>query len=173
MMKKIVLIGYMGSGKSTIAKALGEQLGCPAYDLDDLIEQKMNCTIATLFESKGELYFRKVEHEILTSFLTAHDSFILALGGGTPCYFNNFELYQSNEYCSFYLKSGVSHLAKRLQKEASKRPIIKNKTEGELEEFIAKHLFDRSFYYHQVNHVISTDFKSIPDLLDEINKFLT
>ena len=95
----------------------------------------------------------------------------LALGGGTPCYFNNFELYQSNEYCSFYLKSSVSHLAKRLQKRGIKRPIIKNKTEGELEEFVAKHLFDRSFYYHQVNHVISIDFKSIPDLLDEINKF--
>ena len=89
---KIILVGYMASGKSTIGKLISEALQIPFYDLDDLIETNLHLKINTIFEQKGELFFRKKEREILIDFLNTTENYILALGGGTPCYYDSFEL---------------------------------------------------------------------------------
>lgn len=165
---KVVLVGYMGSGKSSVGKLLALHLGIPFYDLDAVIEDIEQLSISNLFEKKGELYFRKSENKILQQILHKDESFVLSLGGGTPCYYNNHELLLQDGVVSFYLKATSSKLVERLQIEKESRPLVASLNKDELLDFVNKHLFDRSYYYHQVNHVVAIDEKSVDQLVDEI-----
>lgn len=170
---KIILVGYMASGKSTIGKLLSESLHIPFYDLDNLIETNLNLRISEIFEQKGELFFRKKEREVLEIFLNTTDTYVLALGGGTPCYYDNFELYQSSSVHSIYLKASVGTLLERLRSQKATRPILSHFNEEELQEFVAKHLFERSYFYHQVETILSIDHKKESEIVNEIVSKLT
>jgi shikimate kinase len=166
---KVILVGYMGSGKSSVGKLLASKLRVSFYDLDTIIEENEQQSVTELFENKGEIYFRKLENTILKLVLQKTEPFVLSLGGGTPCYHNNHEMLLQDDVVSFYLKGNAITLANRLQDEKVKRPLLSTVNENELIDFINKHLFDRSFYYHQVHHVISIDEKSVEQLVDEID----
>ncbi|MFN7044399.1 MAG: shikimate kinase [Flavobacterium sp.] len=169
---KIVLLGYMGCGKSVIGAFLAEKLHVPFYDLDNEIEKNTQSSIVELFESEGEIYFRKKENEVLKTFLDSNNDFVLSLGGGTPCYYNNHELLVQEGVFSIYLKASVDTLVSRLIKEKAQRPLLHNQDEVSLKDFINKHLFDRNFYYHQATKIVSVDDKSIVQIVDEINSLL-
>jgi shikimate kinase len=171
-MKKIILLGYMGSGKSTIAKSLATKVGLPYLDLDEIIEKRENTTLKNLFSNKGELYFRKLEHEVLSELMNNQNSFILSLGGGTPCYANNHEVIKGENRESIYLSASIDTLYSRLQNENDNRPLIANKREDEMKEFIAKNLFDRSYYYNQAKYKVTIDNKSVGEIVSEIEKLL-
>ncbi|CAM2844938.1 shikimate kinase [Flavobacterium succinicans] len=171
-MKKIVLLGYMGCGKSTIANNLSQKTAISYLDLDHFIEEKTNLSIKALFEKHGEVYFRKVEHQAFVEVLAMPGDRILGLGGGTPCYANNHVLLQQPDVISIYLKASIDTLFERLSKNRSKRPVIANLNEEELKEFIAKHLFDRSFYYHQAQHILPIDGKSVAEIVASIELLL-
>lgn len=170
-MDKIVLVGYMGSGKTEIGKLLAKKCELPFYDLDFLIENELGKTVSEIFSEKGEIYFRKIEHELLVKQLDKKESFVLSLGGGTPCYANNHLFLQNEEVISVYLKASVATLVERLSINKTKRPLVKDLETEEMQEFIAKHLFDRSFYYNQCKHVISVDDKSPTDVVLEIKNY--
>ena len=172
-MKKIILLGYMGCGKSTIAEKLSGLLHLPFVDLDKSIEAKAQMTINQIFESLGEVYFRKLEHDVFMELLASPEKQIIGLGGGTPCYANNHELLKGEGITSIYLKASVETLFNRLAHNKSKRPIVANKTKDELQEFIAKHLFDRIYYYNQAEYKISVDNKSIDETVSDILEILT
>lgn len=165
----IVLIGYMGCGKSTIGRKLAKIVNSEFIDLDDFIEKKENLTILQIFETKGEIYFRKKEHEYLKEILQRPD-IVLALGGGTPCYGSNMDaVLNAPGTHSIYLKSSIPNLVQKLTPEKEQRPLIAHlKTDEELTEFIGKHLFERSFYYNQSNQTVVTDGKSISVIAEEI-----
>jgi shikimate kinase len=167
-MKKIILLGYMGCGKSTIAEKLSSLIQIPFVDLDKCIEMKAEMTINQIFESFGEVYFRKLEHDVFVELLAAPENQIIGLGGGTPCYANNHELLKGEGITSVYLKASVETLFSRLAHNKSKRPIVANKTEDELKEFIAKHLFDRSYYYNQAEYKVSVDNHTIDETVAAI-----
>lgn len=167
-MKKIILLGYMGSGKSTIGKILAEHLHLLFIDLDLEIEKKLNMSVKEIFKTKGEVYFRKIEHQLLHSIVAENDNFVLSLGGGTPCYANNHLVLQEPGICSIYLKGSIKTLAERLEKEKEHRPVLNNNTDDTLETFIAKHLFDRSYFYYQAKHIITIDNKTLDELIKEI-----
>lgn len=167
-MMKVVLVGYMGSGKSSVGKLLASKLSIPFYDLDVVIEDSEQQSITNLFELKGEIYFRKLENKILQQILNKNDTFVLSLGGGTPCYYNNYELFRQEEIVSFYLKATPAKLVERLQDQKKSRPLLAPLNKDELLDYINKHLFDRSFYYHQVNHVIAIDEKTQEQIVNEI-----
>jgi len=171
-MKKIILLGYMGSGKSTIAKSLAAKVGLPHLDLDEIIEKRENTTLKKLFANKGELYFRKVEHEVLSELMNNKNSFILSLGGGTPCYANNHETVKGENKESIYLSASIDTLYARLHNENENRPLIANKSEDEMKEFIAKNLFDRSYYYNQAKYKVAIDNKPVGEIVSEIEKLL-
>ena len=171
-MKKIILLGYMGCGKSTIAKLLAEKVNLPYLDLDEIIEKRENATVKSIFSQKGEIYFRKLEHEIFTDLIKNSNSFILSLGGGTPCYANNHELLKGEYVFSIYLKGSVSTLYDRLRNANTERPLIADKNPEEMKEFIAKNLFDRSFYYNQAQYKINIDDKTVGAILAEIESVL-
>ena len=122
---KIVLIGYMGSGKSTIGKLLSIKLKLNFIDLDNYIESKLNNTVSNIFKEEGEIYFRKMEHKYVQELMDNNDSFILSTGGGTPCYSNNMEHINSKTSNVFYLKVSISGLIERLASQKEHRPILK------------------------------------------------
>jgi shikimate kinase len=167
-MKKVLLTGYMASGKTTIALLLSKAAGITYMDLDEIIEEKAGKSVAEIFEQQGEIKFRKLEHEALKSAICNKDSFILSLGGGTPCYANNHEFLKMDDVISIYLKAGIPVLVKRLREHDHRRPVLDNVKPEELEDFIAKHLFDRSYFYHQAKHVVNVDNKSPEDIVNEI-----
>ena len=167
-MKKIILCGYMGSGKTTIARLLAKASGFAYADLDEEIERQEGKSIPEIFSGEGELKFRRIEHEALKQFVAADKSFVLSLGGGTPCYANNHLFLQREDVVSVYLKAGIKELAARIIKQGKSRPLLDGLKDEELEEFIAKHLFDRSFYYHQAKHIIATDNKTPENIVNEI-----
>ncbi|WP_431242790.1 shikimate kinase [Flavobacterium sp. P21] len=171
-MKKIVLLGYMGCGKSTIAQNLSKITNIPFLDLDTCIEKRANLSINEIFSKHGEVYFRKLEHEMFVELLKSSENYIIGLGGGTPCYANNHLLLQNNDIVSIYLKASIDTLYNRLVHNKSKRPLIAEMNEEEMKEFIAKHLFDRSFYYNHAQHKVSVDDKSVEDTVEDILKIL-
>lgn len=111
--KKIVLVGMPGSGKSTLGKSLAVKLNWAFYDLDDLIEAKAGKAISEIFSSKGEGYFRKLETEVLEEVLDKKETFVLATGGGTPCFNENMDLI-NKKGVSVYLDVPLNNILDRL-----------------------------------------------------------
>lgn len=171
-MKKIVLVGYMGSGKTTVGKILSKKTGIPFFDLDEIIEKNTQKTISELFLEIGEIKFRKLEHETLNHFLATQIDFILSLGGGTPCYANNHLQLQKEGVTSVYLKTSLQELIKRLAPEKKHRPLIASKDGEDFKEFIAKQLFERSYFYNQAKHVVSVDAKTPDEIVEQIKVLL-
>lgn len=171
-MEKIILIGYMGSGKSTIAKLLSKSINYEFLDLDEIIEKEQNASVSRIFEQKGEVFFRKLEHQVLKRILLLENNMILSLGGGTPCFANNQELLNQEGITTIYLKTSIDKLYERLRTQKANRPLIASKSEEEMKEFIAKHLFERSFYYNQAKYVVTTDGKTPQETALEIQSLL-
>ena len=171
-MKKIILLGYMGSGKSETAAALSQKLHLDWIDLDDVIEKNARMSVSEIFQKQGEIKFRKLEHSELSRLMHNEAGFVLSLGGGTPCYANNHEFLKADEVISFYLKTSIGDLYKRLVRQKQNRPLIANMESEEMKEFIAKNLFERSYYYHMASVVIDTDGKSPDDVAAEIQNHL-
>lgn len=168
MKGKLVLIGYMGSGKSIIGLELAKKLKINHFDLDDLIEKSQNLTISDIFKQRGEIFFRKKEHEIFTQKIASTEDFVLSTGGGTPCYYNNHLLFDEKNVQTIYLKASINTLAQRLMSEKNKRPLMQNLSNDDLNEYIGKHLFERSFYYNKAKFIIPVDSKSIEQIVTEI-----
>ena len=167
----ISLIGYMGCGKSHISKVLSEKLKLKIIDLDREIILKNNSTVSEIFENRGEIYFRKEEHQMLKKFLNEEKDCILSLGGGTPAYYDNMQMI--TEYTeSIYLRASVPTLVTRLLKQKQKRPLIARIPDSDLPEFIAKHLFERQTYYGQAKYTVVTDGKTPEEISGEIAALL-
>ncbi|TBV24813.1 shikimate kinase [Meridianimaribacter sp. CL38] len=164
------LIGYMGSGKSTIGSKLAQVLDYNFIDFDDYIQFKEKKTITEIFQSKGEIYFRKIENIYLKELIEDTTNTIISLGGGTPCYGNNMELIKASKHAkSIYLKASIPVLTERLFNEKGKRPLIAHiDSKEEMVEFIGKHLFERTNYYNQSDATILTDNKSIEEITEKI-----
>ncbi|MGZ0016432.1 shikimate kinase [Yeosuana sp. AK3] len=166
----VILIGYMASGKSTLGRVLAEKLHYNFIDLDDYIINEEGTSVETIFKNKGEIYFRKLETKCLNKIIKEKNNLVLSLGGGTPCYGDNMvNILSSKNVESFYLKASVSSLVERLKNKKSKRPLIAHlNTNEELNEFIAKHLFERHAFYNQAHVKISIDGKSKQEILNEL-----
>ena len=167
---KIVLLGYMGSGKSAVAKHIARERNLIAIDLDTYIEQKEALPIRQVFAKHGEIYFRKKEYEYLLELLGEDTYDIISLGGGTPCYYDTMEqLNQHKGVVAIYLKTSIGELTRRLFEEKSERPLIAHlEIKAQLTEFIGKHLFERNPYYQQATLTVLTDDKSPQEVAQEL-----
>jgi len=167
---QIVLIGYMGSGKSTVAKHLSAALSYEKIDLDSVIEDSEGKPITDIFSESGEIYFRKREGLLLREVIKTKNNIVLATGGGTPCYGNLMEFLKSQtDVITVYLNASAALLTKRLMAEKDARPIISHlKSEVQLNEFVRKHLFERAFYYNQAQLRLSTDALSEEEVVAKI-----
>ncbi|WP_297704609.1 shikimate kinase [uncultured Eudoraea sp.] len=169
---KVVLIGYMGSGKTTVGKLLAEELNLEFVDLDDYIETRLSEKIAHLFATKGELFFRKKESALLNEILDDDRDLVIALGGGTPCYGVNMDTILQKTNLVFYLRLSIASLIERLYKEKDHRPLIAHLKEEDLPEFIGKHLFERGVYYSRANYTVIGDNKDSELVKEEITALL-
>lgn len=166
---KIIVLGYMASGKSFIGNLIAKEYKLPFIDLDNYIEKQENKTVSKIFEEHGEIYFRNKEHFYLKELLALKDDFVLSLGGGTPCYANNMEFIQrTQDAVSFYLKASIATLVGRLLQEKAQRPLVANLDDEDLHEFVAKHLFERNTYYSMATYTINVDTKEANAICEEI-----
>ncbi|PQJ23359.1 shikimate kinase [Tenacibaculum sp. SG-28] len=170
---KIILLGYMSCGKSSIGKMAANVLDYPFIDLDTFIEKQEKQTVKDIFKYKGEVYFRTIESKYLKELLASDDDFLLSLGGGTPCYANNMDaILNTQNTRSIYLKANINTLVSRLSKEKAQRPLVASLNNLDLHEFIAKHLFERNLYYLKANFTIHVDSKSIEEVTKELTDLL-
>jgi len=161
-------MGYMGCGKSTIARFLAKSKSLTLIDLDYYIEEKEHLPIKEIFSTKGEIYFRLQESIYLKEILETKDNYVLSLGGGTPCYANNMNAILKSKIPSIYLRANIPTLVNRLEKEKSSRPLIADLTDEKLIEYIGKHLFERAPFYEQSNFKINVNGKSVLEISSEI-----
>ncbi len=165
----IVLLGYMGSGKTYISHYMSKKYNLTHCDLDQYIEEKENKTIPQIFKDRSEIYFRKIEHEYLSQLLKNENVDLLSLGGGTPCYADNMQLLKMHHVKSIYLKVDVIELTDRLFSDKSERPLLQQiKDKIQLKDFIRKHLFEREHYYRQAKYVINVTNLSPDDISQKI-----
>lgn len=161
-MAKIFLTGYMGSGKTSAGKTLATQLGYEFIDLDKFVEQEYKMTIPEIFSSKGEKEFRAMEHNALKKVIEKENT-VVACGGGTPCYYNNMEM-MNNNGTTVYLKMSADSLVNRLMNAKDKRPLILNKDEKQLREFVNRQLEKREDTYHQAQYIVKGKDLNVKEL---------
>lgn len=165
----IILLGYMGSGKSSVGQFIGQNNNLSYCDLDDYIQEKEDMSISEVFQTRGEIYFRTKEHQYLKEILNDKTYDILSLGGGTPCYAGNMDLIKNQNLDSFYLKVDLEKLTERLFNQKNDRPLITAiKSKAALKDFIRKHLFEREFYYRQAKHIINVSNFSVDKISGHI-----
>ena len=167
---KILLIGYMGSGKSSVGKILSELLKVPFKDLDTEIQNNEGMDIPSIFAEKGEIYFRKQENKVLKKILSQEADFVLATGGGTPCYADSMAVMLNAENTrTVFLKTPLPILCDRLLNEKGSRPILAHLDSREaMEEFVGIHLFERSHFYNQAELIIDTQADSPKEIAEKI-----
>ncbi|MFT4644568.1 MAG: shikimate kinase [Planctomycetota bacterium] len=164
---KIVLVGYMASGKSSVGKVLADNFGYSFIDLDEYIEYKEAASITEIFTQKGEIYFRIKEIEYLKEILSLEKNIILSVGGGAPCYGENMKLINDTA-TALYLKASIKTLMDRLNKEKKNRPLVANLSLEKMSEFIGKHLFERAYFYEQAKFIVKIDDRTIEEIVEEI-----
>ena len=154
-MKRIILIGYMGAGKTTVGKALSKELNIPFYDLDWYIESRRRKTVPQLFAEVGEAGFREIERSMLHE-VAEFEDVIISCGGGTPCFFDNMA-YMNQQGQVVYLQASPEVLHGHLLMGKTERPLLKNKSKEELLDFIKVQLKQREPYYTQAQFTLNVD----------------
>ena len=164
--KKIILLGYMGSGKSAVGSQLNKEINVTHCDLDHYIEKKLQESVNSIFKTKGEIFFRKMERNYLEEVLNTNSSLILSIGGGTPCYYDTMQYLNAIQNSkTIYLNTSILELSKRLFESQSSRPLLKHlKSLEDFQDFVGKHMFERSFFYNQANISIKTDKRTISEV---------
>lgn len=176
-MKPIFLIGYMGCGKSTMGRALSAFINKELIDLDHFIEARYHRSVKEIFAEYGEDEFRKIERNMLHE-VAEFEDVIIACGGGTPCYFDNIE-YMNEKGMTVFLNASLEALMRRLStaKAKSKRPIIADKNNDELAQFITEALEKRMPYYSKAKLVFDSGYLEdniqIHNSVEALSKMLT
>ncbi|MDR1698774.1 MAG: shikimate kinase [Prevotellaceae bacterium] len=165
-MQQIFLIGYMGSGKTTVGKLLAACLDFSFIDLDHYIENRYNRRISDIFAEFGETGFRKIEHRLLQE-VAEIEIVVVSTGGGAPCFFDNMQLMNSKGM-SVYLRTSPAVLAERLQKAQSNRPLLCGKSSEELLAFIKKMLVERESFYCQASLMVENNDSNPQEVCEEI-----
>ena len=163
-MKSIIIIGYMGAGKTTVGKALAKELGVMFYDLDWYIESRMRKTVKQIFEEMGEERFRHIEHNMLHE-VAEFENVVVSCGGGTPCFYDNMD-YMNQAGETIYLKASPETLHAHLKMGKGVRPLLLNKTPEEVDVFIREQLQQREPFYEKAKHIIDVN---VMDNFDKIN----
>ena len=151
-MKRIVLIGYMGSGKTTVGRALAKEIGLPFYDLDWYIENRMRKKVSQIFAERGEEGFRTIERNMLHE-VAEFEDVVVSCGGGTPCFFDNMD-YLNQQAQVVWLRCEPEVLKEHLLMGKGDRPLLKGKTPEELSAFIREQLEWREPYYRKARYTL-------------------
>lgn len=154
-MRPIFLIGYMGCGKSTLGRTVSAMTGIQFIDLDSYIEGRFRMTVSSLFAERGENGFRDIERAMLHE-VGEFENVLVACGGGTPCFFDNME-WMNAHGTTVFLDTSIDKLFTRLKRGKHKRPLIADKDDDELLDFINHALEKRMEHYSKAAEVFKSD----------------
>ena len=143
---KYFIVGYMASGKTTYARNLALRKGLRFVDLDQAVEERAGCGIPELFAARGEACFRELERQLLCEMGESGDDFVMATGGGTPCFFDNMD-YMNSRGETIFLDTPVDILVERLRRERFSRPLLASLADDEVQAFIVRHRASRLPFY--------------------------
>lgn len=167
----IYLIGFMGSGKSTLGRPLANRLGYSFVDLDEQIETHSGCKIADIFAQYGEEYFRNLESQYLKEIAANKSNLVVSTGGGVPCFNNNMELMNASGV-TIYLNLSPKMLADRLSNARATRPLIASKSSDELLQYITQTLAARDEFYSKANVIIANPSRDVSQIVTVISPYL-
>lgn len=154
----------MACGKTHWGGQLSQKLQIPFFDLDAVIEEQEGKTITDIFAEMGEERFRLLEKEVLYLLTESHPTFVMACGGGAPCFFNNID-YMKRNGTTVWLNCTTDNLYDRLRKEKDKRPLVKNIPDNELKAFIIRKYADRKIFYQQAHMVVNDEDLTLDTLI--------
>lgn len=173
-MTRIILLGYMGAGKTTIGKELAKTLGLSFYDLDWYIQTRMRKTVKDIFDERGEEGFRKIEHNMLHE-VAEFEDVVISCGGGTPCFYDNMD-YMNQQAETVYLKADPDVLYMHLKMGKGVRPLLLNKTPEEVQAFIREQLAQREAFYSRAKHTLDVslmdNFEKIAVSVNRVREML-
>ncbi|HNR41942.1 MAG TPA: shikimate kinase [Bacteroidales bacterium] len=169
LFKRIFLIGFMGSGKSTLGRKLAVSLGWTFVDMDEKIVEKAGMKIPEIFSVLGEPWFREMETKVLRS-LAKSENLVVSTGGGAPCHSGNMK-FMLETGLTIYLKLNPSQLASRLVNSKTERPLIKNIDETELPDYISGKLHEREEWYSLAAITIDGFDADIPSLISLVRQW--
>ena len=162
----IVLIGMMGSGKSSVGRLVAEKLKWKFIDVDRRIEEEQNDTIARLFEMRGESAFREIEKNAVARF-SAEDGAVIATGGGAPCFEENWNALSRNGTIG-WLKASPETLAQRLKKSGARsRPLLKGTLTVER---LSRLCSERRIFYQKADLTIDVDGLDREEIAEKITR---
>lgn len=166
-MSRIFLVGYMGSGKTTIGKMLAKRLEYSFVDLDAHIEEKQFKTVSQIFAELGEHEFRLIEKQNLLD-LAEFENVVISTGGGAPCFFDNMD-FMNFHGLTVYLKLLPSQLVERLEySKANKRPLLAERKGAELLQFVTEGLTKREPFYSQAKIIVNGTNRNIVSQICEL-----
>ena len=173
-MKRIVLIGYMGSGKTTVGKALAKEIGLPFYDLDWYIESRMRKKVSQIFAERGEEGFRQIERNMLHE-VAEFENVVVSCGGGTPCFFDNMD-YLNQQAQVAYLRCEPEVLRQHLLMGKGDRPLLKGKTPEELISYISEQVTYREQFYTKARYTLDVslmdNYEKIKITIEKLKELL-
>ena len=173
-MIRVIIIGFMGAGKTTVGKALAAELGVTFYDLDWYITMRYHRTVSELFAERGEEGFRDLERRMLHE-VAEFENVVVSCGGGTPCFYDNMD-YMNSLADTVYLKAEPEVLAMHLKMGKGKRPLIEGKSHEELEEYVRETVSARESYYNKAKYTLDVslldNFTKIQESVSLIRKML-
>ena len=169
-MTRILLIGFMAAGKTTLGKALARELGLQFIDLDHYIENRYRSTVSQLFAERGEEAFRQIERNMLHE-VAEFEDVIIATGGGTPCFFDNID-YMNGQGTTVFLEASVDTIHTRLTIARTQRPLVAQKTSDELRDYIIQMLELREPYYSRAHHTFCANrLENICQVEESVKQF--
>lgn len=170
-MSPVFLIGYMGSGKTTLGRGVEARAHIAFIDLDQYIEERYDKSIKDIFKERGEDGFRLIERDCIRE-LSLKKDILVACGGGTPCFFDNMEI-MNRRGTTVWLDASVDILHARLKEGRSQRPLIADFDDDELRGFIVKSLEKRNPFYSRATHRFGADnLDTVADLEASIDRFV-
>ena len=171
-MTRIILIGFMAAGKTTLGKALARDLNLQFIDLDHYIEGRYHCTMSQLFAERGEEAFRQIERNMLHE-VAEFENVVISTGGGTPCFFDNMA-YMNAQGTTVFLEAAVDTIHTRLTIARTQRPLVANKNSDELRQYITEMLERRKPYYTQAHHTFCADhLENVSQVNESVKLFKT
>ena len=169
-MKTIVLVGFPGSGKSTVGKRLSSRLLLPFYDTDVYFSQKYRISIPDFFAKYGEEFFRVCENSVLKELLQLPPC-VISVGGGTPCFSGAMDMMNASAV-TVYIQLSTKSLFDRLSRSKKERPLLMGKSPEELMNYIVETLPQREVFYQQAQISVKGENMSVSVLVDSLQKYL-
>ena len=162
---KIFLIGFMGSGKSSIGKLLSVKLDYALMETDLLVEMKLKQSIAEIFSNLGEAGFRQAENQVMLDIFSKSQKAIISTGGGTPCFFDHIKLMNS---CGItvYLKRSAADLYHFLKDDNKIRPVLSGF--NDLKTGVENLLKSREKFYNMAKYILEVEANETDEKVVEL-----